>query len=291
MINKISEKIKNKSGDNLNTDFRFNPELKNTPLVIFCHGFKGFKDWGGFPYLMEKIASEDFFGVSFNFSYNGVGDSADEQIDFTRLDLFAQNTFSRELDDLGSIIDYLFDNKDKYNYDTGNVTLIGHSRGGGIAILKTAEDKRITKLIVLSSVNNFNRYTEVLKSKWKEVGYFEVLNARTNQMMRMNYTLIEDLEKNKERLDIQKAISEITTPLLLIHGTQDITVDYSNAEDLYARHIEKNNSNKENTELILIEKTGHTFGTVHPYQGRTKAFEEVITLILDFLKKNFINEF
>lgn len=237
--------------------------------------------------MMEKIASENYFTVSFNFSYNGLGDTENEQRDFTRLDLFAKNTFSRELDDLGSVIDYLFENKDNYNFDSKNVTLIGHSRGGGIAILKTAEDERITKLIVLSSVNNFNRYSDALKKKWKETGFFEVLNSRTNQMMRMNYTLIEDLEKNSERLDIQKAITKIKTPVMIIHGTQDITVDYSNAEDLYARRIEKNSGYKNNTEIFLIDKTGHTFGAVNPFEGTTKALEEVITFILDFLKKRF----
>ncbi len=277
--NKISLKIKNVHGDDLNTDFRYQPTGKNLPLVIFCHGFKGFKDWGGFPYLMDKLGAENNFAVSFNFSYNGVGNDEKDQSDFTRLDLFAKNTFSRELDDLGSVIDYLFENKDKYNYDVNNVTLIGHSRGGGIAILKTAEDKRITKLIVLASVNSFERNSEVLKNKWKEAGFFEVLNARTNQMMRMNYTLVEDLEKNKERLDIQSAIEKINVPVLIIHGTQDITVDYSNGEDLYAR------SNKEKTELVLIENTGHTFGAVQPFEGTTKAWDEAITLILDFIKK------
>ncbi len=290
MADKISlnsVKIKNRHGDNLNTDFRYNPDSKKLPIVIFCHGFKGFKDWGCFPYMMEKIADENFFAVSFNFSYNGVGDNESDQSDFTRLDLFAKNTFSRELDDLGSIIDYMYDHKDEYNYNIADVTLIGHSRGGGIAILKTAEDKRVTKLIVLSSVNSFNRYSEILKSKWKEAGYFEVMNSRTNQTMRMNYTLIEDLEKNKERLDIQKAIAVINAPVLLIHGTQDITVDYSNAEDLYARRVEANEKYKDITELILIDNTGHTFGAVQPYQGTTKALEEVITLTLDFLKKKF----
>lgn len=287
MIKQISLKIKNRHGDNLNTDFRFPESKSKLPLVILCHGFKGFKDWGCFPYMMEKIASENYFTVSFNFSYNGLGDTENEQRDFTRLDLFAKNTFSRELDDLGSVIDYLFENKDNYNFDSKNVTLIGHSRGGGIAILKTAEDERITKLIVLSSVNNFNRYSDALKKKWKETGFFEVLNSRTNQMMRMNYTLIEDLEKNSERLDIQKAITKIKTPVMIIHGTQDITVDYSNAEDLYARRIEKNSGYKNNTEIFLIDKTGHTFGAVHPFEGTTKALEEVITFILDFLKKRF----
>ena len=64
---------------------------------------------------------------------------------------------------------------------------------------------------------------------------------------------------------------------MIIHGTQDVTVDYSNAEDLYSR------SNKENAKLILLENTGHTFGAVHPFEGTTKALEEVLTLIEDFL--------
>ncbi len=287
VINKTAVKIKNKYRDNINTDLRYSSDSNESPLVIFCHGFKGFKDWGCFPYMMDKIATENNFCVSFNFSYNGTGDKLEEQSDFTRLDLFAENTFSRELDDLGSVIDFLFTHKDEYNYNTDNITLIGHSRGGGTAILKTAEDKRIKKLIALSSVNNFDRYTDSLKKKWKENGYLEVLNSRTNQMMRQNYTLIEDLEKNQQRLDIQKAIREINVPLLFIHGTQDLSVDYSNSEDLYIRHTENNEPAKENTELILIENTGHTFGTVHPFAGTTKALEEVITFILDFQKKKF----
>lgn len=278
-LKKISLKIKNKYGDNLNTDFRYPASKKALPLVIFCHGFKGFKDWGCFPYLLDKISSEGYFTVSFNFSYNGTGDNEIEQSEFSRLDLFAKNTFSRELDDLGSVIDYLFSHKSEFNYDPNNITLIGHSRGGGIVILKTAEDQRIRKLVALSSLASFNRYSEVLKKKWKEVGYFEVLNARTNQLMRMDYSLIEDLENNKDRLDIQKAISKINVPTLIIHGTQDITVDYSNAEDLFSR------SNKHYTELFLVDNTGHTFGAVHPFQGTTKALEEAITLILNFLKK------
>lgn len=283
MITKTSIKIKNKHGDFLNTDIRYPNQERSSqklPLVIFSHGFKGFKDWGPFPYLLEKIASEGFITVSFNFSYNGTGDKEDEQNNFTRLDLFAQNTFTRELDDLGSVIDYLFEHNNEYNFNTNDVTLIGHSRGGGISILKTAEDTRITNLIVLASVNSFNRYSDVLKKKWKEAGHFEVLNSRTNQMMRMNYTLIDDLEKNIDRLDIQKAITEIKAPVLFIHGTQDITVDYSNSEDLFSR------SNNEKAEIVLIENTGHTFGAVHPYEGTTKSLEEVITLISNFLKKN-----
>ncbi|MBK9331495.1 MAG: dienelactone hydrolase family protein [Ignavibacteria bacterium] len=280
-IIKKTYKIKNRHGDNLNTDIRYPSNADKDfklPVVILFHGFKGFKDWGCFPYMMEKITAEGFCTVAFNFSYNGTGDDKKDHSDFTRLDLFAKNTFSRELDDAGSLIDYLFENAGELNIDTDRITLLGHSRGGGTAILKAAEDKRINRLIVLSSVCNFDRYSDVLKSKWKGTGYFEVLNSRTNQVMRMNYTLIEDLEKNKERLNIQNAISRLEIPTLIIHGTQDITVDYSNAEDLFSR------SNKELTSLKLIDNTGHTFGAVHPYEGSSKALEEVISLIINFIK-------
>lgn len=101
---------------------------------------------------------------------------------------------------------------------------------------------------------------------------------RTKQKMRLNYSLLEDLEKNKDRLDIEKAAAKIDVPWLIIHGTEDLAVDYSNAETLY------NTGSDENKQLIIMEQTGHTFGAVHPFQGTTGALEKVITLIMDFLK-------
>lgn len=272
MIEKL--KIENKYGNNLTTDFRYDETTNNLPLLVFVHGFKGFKDWGCFPYMMEKFAENNIFAVSFNFSYNGVGEEEIELKDFTRLDLFAKNTFSRELDDLGSILDFLEVNRQKYNYNFENLTLAGHSRGGGIAVLKTAEDKRVKNLITLASVSEFDRYTKERKEEWKKRGYFQVLNTRTKQYMRMNYTLIEDLERNSDRLDIKRAVSKISVPYLIIHGEEDLAVDYSEAVELHSF------SNKNSTKLHLIEKTGHTFGAVHPFEGTTEALEAVINLII-----------
>lgn len=270
-------KIKNKHGDNLTTDFRYDKTAENPSLLIFVHGFKGFKDWGCFPYMLDKFAGNNIFTVSFNFSYNGIGEEDDELQDFTRLDLFAKNTFSRELDDLESIIDYLEANRQKYNYNFENLILAGHSRGGGIAILKTAEDKRINKLITLASVSEFDRYTKERKEEWKKQGYFQVLNTRTNQYMRMDYTLIKDLERNRDRLDIKRAVSNISVPYLIIHGEEDLAVDYSEAVELQSL------SNKNLTKLHLVEKAGHTFGAVHPFAGTTEALEKVIELIQNFI--------
>jgi len=271
-------KIKNSHSDNLLADFRFNPEGENLPLLIFVHGFKGFKDWGCFPYMLNKFSESGIFAISFNFSYNGIGEEETGITDFTRLDLFAKNTFSRELDDLSSVIEYLMINKNSYNYNFDNIIIAGHSRGGGISIIKTAEDKRIKKLITLASVSEFNCYSEERKSDWKKAGYISVLNTRTKQYMKMDYSLIEDLENNYERLNIKKAVSNIKIPYLIIHGTEDLAVDFSEAEILY--------SYARNTvpELLLIENTGHTFGTSHPFSGTNNIFEKIIDKMISFIK-------
>ncbi|MBE2255446.1 MAG: alpha/beta fold hydrolase [Ignavibacteria bacterium] len=284
-IEKISLKIPNRNGDSITADFRmipseFQKELitGQLPLVIFCHGFKGFKDWGGFPYMMDKIALAGNFAVSFNFSYNGVGEDDEDLVNFTRLDLFAQNTHSRELNDLKDVLNYLEKNKDTYNYDFDNITLIGHSRGGGTAIVFSAGDKRIKKLITLSAISDFDRYSDRLKKQWKQDGFWESENTRTKQMMRLNVTLLEDIENNREALSIETAAEKINIPWLIIHGTEDLAVDYSNAENL------KSHNNKETSELILIEKTGHTFGISHPFSGSNQIFDSVIDTVIKFIQ-------
>ena len=256
----------------------FKPKDRNSvPFVIFAHGFKGFKDWGGFPYFMQKLSASGFAAASFNFSHNGV--SADYPMDFTRLELFAENSHSLELEDFNSVIDFFCINDAKFNIDKNRIALIGHSRGGGAAILKSSEDNRIKSLVTLSSVATVNRFTGEQKKKWREKGYIEIPNMRTNQMMRMNSGFLDDIENNSERLNIIKAVSKLKIPVLFIHGKEDLAVKFTDAGKLYE------NSDKNFSELFLIENTGHTFGTEHPFKGSTDAFETAIEKTIKFLKE------
>jgi len=280
MINKTNIFLKKPGGRTINIDYfhTVTPGEKH-PMVIFSHGFKGFKDWGGFPYMMQKMAGNGYTAVSFNFSFNGTDKK--HPAEFSRIDLFAQNTFSRELDDLQTVLDYYYEEAESFNIDKNKIALVGHSRGGGISVIKASEDKRVKALITLSSVSHFDRYTDEHKKKWQETGYFEVLNTRTNQMMRLNSTLLDDLDQNKQRLDIISAARKLNIPYLIIHGKEDLSVRFSEAEEIYK------NSNKNISELFPVENTGHTFGTVHPFKGTTKAFESAIDKIITFLDLNF----
>ncbi|MCI0450554.1 MAG: alpha/beta fold hydrolase [Chlorobi bacterium] len=281
MVKKENIILKNPINLEISADLFYGGDsAKSRPLVIFCHGFKGFKDWGGFPYMMEKFSGAGFAAVSFNFSCNGV--SKEKPTEFTKLDLFAQNTHTRELDDLEIIVDHFYNSANEYNIDKNHIAIAGHSRGGGTVILKAAFDERVKCIVTLSAIATVDRWTEQQKKRWREKGFIEIPNMRTKQMMRMNKTFLDDIEQNSERLNIKKAMGRLNIPALIIHGKEDLAVKYTDALELYE------NSNKKLTELYLIENTGHTFGTEHPLKGTTKAFEEVIGKSVEFLKKGLL---
>src|SRR5690554_1538958 len=82
--------------------YRPKSEARSTPLAIFCHGYKGFKDWGAWHLVAEAFAEAGFCFLKFNFSHNG--GTVEQPIDFPDLEAFAQNNFSHELDDLDRVI-------------------------------------------------------------------------------------------------------------------------------------------------------------------------------------------
>jgi dipeptidyl aminopeptidase/acylaminoacyl peptidase len=235
-------------------------------------------NWGGFPYLTSKLCESGFSVVSFDFSMNGV--TKETPAEFSRLDLFAQNTLTAELDELQIVIDHFWNNSKKYNIDREKICLIGHSRGGGTAILKATEDSRVKALVTLASVATFNRYTDKQMKRWRKVGFIEIPNTRTNQVMRMNVTFLEDIERNSDILDIKSAMSRLKKPALLIHGKEDLAVKFTEAIELFE------SSDKSLTELHILENSGHTFGIEHPFAGTTEPFEEVINKAAGFLKHN-----
>lgn len=261
----------------------YNEQPENLPCVIIVHGFKGFKDWGYVPYFAKELAENGFFVLTFNFSHNGIGENPFE---FTELEKFANNTISLEVSEINEIIDFY--NNGGFGFDGNNnsIGLIGHSRGGAIAIIQTKESIEKNKninvkaLALWGTIATFERYTKHQVELWKKQGYIEVVNTRTNQVMRLNKILLEDYEQNRERFNLLNCISKITIPILIVHGEQDLTVPLSEAYQLYEA------SNKNLTELVVIPAAGHTFNIVHPYAGSNPQFERVKSRTIDFLIKH-----
>jgi dipeptidyl aminopeptidase/acylaminoacyl peptidase len=240
-------------------DVFYEPTTRAKPIVIFSHGFKGFKDWGHFNLIAKTFAEAGFVFVKFNFSFNGT--TPQNSTDFTDLEAFGNNNYMIELNDLEKVIDWVlsFDPIRK-EIDSGQIFLTGHSRGGGISILKAAEDSRIKKITTWASVSDFiDRNKQSTVKNWKEMGVVHTFNGRTKQQMPLYYQFYKTLQKNKERLNILKAAQKLVIPFLIVHGTCDEAVSDQDAREL--------NVNCKHSKLLLIEGAGHTFEAKHPFEG------------------------
>jgi uncharacterized protein len=229
------------------------------PLVIFCHGFKGFKDWGHFDLLGRMFAESGLVFLKFNFSHNGT--TPEDPLNFTDLEAFGNNNYLVELDDLELVINWAHTCEQLSRViDPKKIFLCGHSRGGGIALLKASEDKRIRKLVTWGSVDNLvNRHKKRTVETWKRENVVYAQNARTGQDMPMYRQFYETMVANRSRLNILKAARKLNIPYLIIHGTKDEAVPSREAKQL---HLSAKAS-----ELMLIEGGDHTFGIKHPFFG------------------------
>ena len=256
----------------------FYPENgENLPLIIFVHGYKGYKDWGAWNLMAEKFAKSGFYFVKFNFSHNGT--TVEEPNNFANLKAFGNNNYSKEMADFEEVVNYFTKTS---RIDSSKICVIGHSRGGGIAVLKAFEDDRIKALITFAGVSNFeNRFVHGQQLEdWKNSGVVFSENKRTQQQMPHYFQFFEDFKKNEKRFDIQKAAQNLEKPFLIIHGTADEAV---NTKEAYLL--------KEwckTAELVLIENATHTFGAKEPWNEGTlpQDLEKAIDESVKFLRRH-----
>lgn len=260
-------------------DVFFEETSQPKPIIIFCHGYKGFKDWGAWNLMASEFAKAGFFFIKFNFSYNG--GTAEQPINFPDLEAFGNNNYTKELDDVETVIDWICINTDfKNEVNLDAISLIGHSRGGGIVLLKSNEDIRIKKVITLAGVSDFeSRFPKNNDfQKWKEKGVYYVKNGRTHQEMPHFYQFFQDFEKNKHRLNIKKAIENLQIPHLILHGNNDTSVLISEAENLKKWQPK--------SAFTIIENADHVFNVSHPWNKKemSKELTEVTAICIDFLR-------
>lgn len=263
-------------------DATFAQDGQPKPVVIFTHGFKGFKDWGHFNLLARYFAEQGFVFVKFNFSYNGTTVADDS--DVHDLEAFGRNNFSLELDDLEALIDLLHDagrgpiNQKELNLD--KLFLLGHSRGGGAVILKAAEDPRIKAVATWAAVSDYDqRWAPGVMEQWQRDGVQWIANSRTGQQMPLYYQLVENFQQNKARLDIPQVLPKMQQPLLILHGEQDETVPQQMARELKRR--------KPDAELHLLPQTNHSFGGKHPFDENElpEPARAAADLSIDFFRR------
>ncbi|WP_134686019.1 alpha/beta hydrolase [Brevibacillus migulae] len=250
---------------------------QSQPVLLFCHGFKGFKDWGSFPYAAEALAKHGIITIRFNFSCNGVGESRDE---FDELEKFAVNTYAREIADLNVLVNWLNgpDAPLPANADREQLFVLGHSKGGGDAILFGAQHPQVKGIVTWNGIADVNLFDARLRAEIAEHGTGYIANARTGQQMPIRKVVIDDVDAHKDEYDLLAKVSNMEKPLMIIQGDRDFERMVKGAQRLHQA--------ARNSELHWIREGDHTWNTRHPFAGTTPQLEEAIQTTASFIQRN-----
>lgn len=271
-INSTNLQYTGANGKNALYDIQI-PDNYNGELIVFIHGFMGFKDWGCWNLVQDYFVDKGFAFIKYNVSHNGT--TIDDALNFSDMEAFGNNTYSYEVADLEGILDIIqhsFEEQPKIN-------LVGHSRGGGIALLFSHND-RISRIVSWAGISNIqSRFpkNEALEN-WKKTGVRTVHNSRTGQDLPLYYVQFEDYLANRKRLNIEYYCRTSSKPTLVIHGTEDESVNISEGEQIAEWTL---------NELVRIEGTQHTFGSEHPCGSDSlpAPLREVCDKTLNFLQQ------
>ncbi len=236
----------------------------------------GFKDWGFLPYVAERLARAGLAVVSFNFSGAGVGEASDT---FDEPERFGHNTYTKELHDLDVVLEAV--TSGAFDFRPSAYGLFGHSAGGGIAVLRAAQDERVRALVTWAAVARFGRLIAPLTDELRRTGTARVSSQRSGPELPLYRDMLDDLDAHGAGpLDVVRAAGAVRAPWLIVHGTADQTVPWGDGRDLHhaARAGER--------ELFLVDGAGHGFGAGHPWAGSNTALEQVVRRTVDWFARH-----
>lgn len=261
-------------GDTLRGDVRIPEGPPPRAAVVVVHGFKGFKDWGFFPWVAGQLAGAGYAVVTFNFSRNGIAGDPQRITDLAR---FSENRLSLEAAEVRAVLAEVLDG-DLLPRRPRRTALLGHGRGGGHAILASAVEPRVGALVTWAAVARFDRWTEETTALWRAEGRMWVLNQRTGEQMPVGVGLLEDFEVHRGELDVEAAARRVGAPWLIVHGTEDLTVWPGDAEALARANPA--------ARLHRVEGAGHAFDVCHPFEGAAPQLREAMDRTLDHLRRH-----
>ena len=231
--------------------------------VLFLHGYKGYMDWGALNQVGDHMALSGWRFLRINFTHNGT--TPDAPSAFADLDAFGRNTHRRERNEALAVLRALREPGPEGHPNPtaqGPLAVLGHSRGGGMAVLAAAQAdtaKRrqnregVTHLITRAALADFKtRYPgPETRQLWEETGQLEVINHRTRQRMHHDWTFYTDFMANEKELRIESAIRSFGGRTFIAHAEDDAAVDVEHAHQLAAW--------AQDSTLLLMEEGGHTF--------------------------------
>jgi len=248
---------------------------QDTPLgaILIAHGFKGYKDYGMLPLIAEEGARAGLIAHRFNFSHSGMTNAIET---FERPDLFEQDTWNKQVFDLRMVIDAMA-RGDLAGKELPYV-LFGHSRGGVTVLLtagRYAEDRTFPQpmgLITVATPSTCNSMGREEAEALLSQGYLVSPSARTGQQLRVGKAFLQEQQDYPHAHDLLAIASRSRCAVLILHGSDDPTVDPASAEEI--RHATGERSNAR-----IIAGADHVFNTPNPILPHAEPSPQLAELL------------
>lgn len=221
------------------------------PAVCVCHGIPaGIPDPSdrGYGLLAEQICRQGFAVLLFNFRGTGASGGNFDILGWTR--------------DLKAAIDYLVALPE---VDKSRLGLLGFSGGAAVSIYVASQDRRVSSVVSCACPAEFNLFTKTdepqsLIDHYRSIGVIRDSDFPPSAQEWLNgFKLVKPINY----------VAKISPrPLLLVHGSNDETVNISDAHRLYAQAGEPK-------KLVIIDGAGH----------RLRRSDEAMAIVLDWLRQ------
>jgi len=238
-------------------------------VLLICHGFKGYKDYGFFPHLAQAASTAGLIAHRFNFSHSGMTHNLDT---FENPDLFEQDTWRKQSADLCSVIQAV--ESGELHGQNLPIVVFGHSRGSVTTLLTAGNeniDKRLAGVVAAASPSACSRLEPEQIQTLKKLGRIASPSSRTGQTLFVGRIWQDEIDADPNWHDPCRAASSIKCPVMLIHGADDTTVPLSEAHELHQA--------QPNAQLQIIENAGHTFNASNPLPPGQAPPPETIQMI------------
>ena len=194
--------LRNRRGERL--DHVFVPgAVADRRLAVIAHGVTSHHDRPYLAALAEALALAGIASLRFSFAGNGGSEGA-----------FADATITKEVDDLGAVIDAFGDRR---------LAVVGHSMGAAVAVLRAAADRRIRALVSLAGM--------VAVRAFCERHFGGLVPGRDTMFGRAGCVLSATFAADAARIDtVLPAAARIRVPWLLVHGDRDELVPLGDSE-------------------------------------------------------------
>jgi len=257
-----------------NTD---HPEGDPIACLVLVHGFKGYKDYGFIPVLGRELAKAGVMVHRLNLSCSGM---TNELETFARADLFALDTWNRQVEDVGCVFDAI--GRGEISGKGLPAFLCGHSRGGATALLASGRESRpkLCGVATINSVASCNSLSDEMQRAMLDEGFITSASARTGQELRIDAGWLREQIDDPGAHDVLDLCTSIDCPIIIMHGTDDQAVDIGAGEAI---------AGAVGAELNMITGANHVLNTANPARiddNLSPQLGEVIGLIQSFVIAN-----